>query len=122
VKETRSFEEAIIDAEKTQPPAYFRYLSTGIYVDQLISWSKYFNEEQMLVLKSEDFLERMQEIMKLVLGFLDLPDWEFSVAPSRQHIGYYEQQMDMAIRVRLQGYFEPHNQRLYEYLGVDFGW
>jgi hypothetical protein len=30
--------------------------------------------------------------------------------------------MDPATRRRLEAYFEPHNQRLYEYLGVDFGW
>jgi hypothetical protein len=33
-----------------------------------------------------------------------------------------EQRMDPAIRRRLEEYFEPHNQRLYEHLGVDFGW
>jgi hypothetical protein len=25
-------------------------------------------------------------------------------------------------REKLQAYFEPHNRRLYEYLGTDFGW
>jgi hypothetical protein len=30
--------------------------------------------------------------------------------------------MDPATRRRLEAYFEPCNQRLYEYLGVDFGW
>ena len=36
--------------------------------------------------------------------------------------GYYEREMDPATRQWLEEYFEPHNQRLYEYLGVDFGW
>ena len=76
IRETRSFEEAIIEEEKTQPHNPFGYLSRGIYVDQLVSWSKFFNEEQMLVLKSEDFFERPQETLKLVLdwnylGFVD---------------------------------------------------
>ncbi|MEJ7631717.1 MAG: hypothetical protein WKF28_04370, partial [Rubrobacteraceae bacterium] len=30
--------------------------------------------------------------------------------------------MDPAIRRQLADYFEPHNERLYEYLGRDFGW
>jgi hypothetical protein len=30
--------------------------------------------------------------------------------------------MNPATRKRLIEYFEPHNARLYEYLGVDFGW
>jgi hypothetical protein len=27
-----------------------------------------------------------------------------------------------ATRQRLESFFEPHNRRLYEHLGVDFGW
>jgi hypothetical protein len=30
--------------------------------------------------------------------------------------------MDPATRRRLENYFEPHNKRLYDFLGVDFGW
>ena len=30
--------------------------------------------------------------------------------------------MTPAVRERLQEYFEPHNRRLYELLGTDFGW
>jgi hypothetical protein len=30
--------------------------------------------------------------------------------------------MNPSTRQQLEAYFEPHNQRLYEYLGVDFGW
>jgi hypothetical protein len=125
IGETRGFEEAIIEAEKTQPHDPFGYLSRGIYVDQLVSWSKFFNEEQMLVLKSEHFFERPQETLKLVLGFLDLPDWESPFSRPPQNRGYYRRKnykMDPDIRLRLQEYFRPHNQRLYEYLGVDFGW
>jgi len=30
--------------------------------------------------------------------------------------------MDPSTRRRLEAYFEPYNKRLYECLGVDFGW
>jgi hypothetical protein len=90
-------------------------------VDQLLRWSKFFDGEQMLVLKSEDFFERTTDTLKLVQSFLDLPDWE----PKTWEIhkkGDYEQEMDPATRRRLEEFFEPHNRRLYEFLGVDFGW
>jgi len=78
----------------------------------------------MFVLKSEDFFEHPRETMKLVLDFLDLPDWEPEASELRDRInkGGYEQRMDPAIRRRLEDYFEPHNQQLYEFLGGDFGW
>jgi len=60
----------------------------------------------MLVLKSENFFERPQETLKLVLGFLDLPDWESPLSQPTQDRGYYRQKnyrqkMDPDIRRRL---------------------
>jgi hypothetical protein len=110
------------------------YLSKGIYVDQLLRWSEFFAKEQMLILKSEDFFERPANTLKTVFDFLDLPDWE-PEAPEVRHKqdqgkyknnklnkGTYKQGMDPAVRRHLEKYFEPHNRRLYDYLGVDFGW
>ena len=100
---------------------HFSYLSRGIYVDQLLRWSKFYSQEQMLVLKSEDLFERTLETLKLVLDFLGLFDWEPEAVEIRNK-GRYGQEMNPATRRRLEEYFEPHNRRLYEYLGVDFGW
>ena len=103
---------------------HFSYLYKGIYVDHLLRWSKFFSEDQMLVLKSEDFYEHTSETLKLILDFLSLPGWQpepslLQTVPKRQN-SY--PQMAPATRQRLEEYFEPHNRRLYEYLGVDFGW
>ena len=99
----------------------FSYLARGVYVDQLLRCSEFFDREQMLVLKSEDFFERPRDTFELVLNFLDLPDWEPETW-KRDRKSKYEQKMDPATRRRLEEYFEPHNKRLYDYLGTDFGW
>jgi hypothetical protein len=75
----------------------------------------------MLVLKSEDFFERTQGTLERVLNFLDLPNWE-PEASGKRNKGEYKPEMDPITRQRLEEYFEPHNQRLYEHLGVDFVW
>ena len=115
--EPRTFEEAIEQQDSS-------YMSRGIYVDQLLRWFEFFGKEQMLILKSEDFFERPVETLKVVLTFLDLPDWqpEASKLQQRRHSGTYTQKMDPSTRQRLEAYFEPYNQRLYECLDVDFGW
>jgi hypothetical protein len=76
------------------------------------------------VLKSEDFFEHPQGTLKLVLDFLGVPSWEpeASMLSDKRNAGKYERRMDSALRRRLEEFFEPHNQRLYEYLGEDFGW
>ncbi len=119
-RESLPFEEAI-EAEKRQTKVLRGYLSRSTYVDHLLRWSRFFAQDQMLVLKSEDFFERTQETLERVQGFLDVPRWE-AEAPEKRNKGEYETQMDPATRQRLEEYFEPHNARLYEYLGVDFEW
>ena len=138
--ETRSFEEAVgaeearlRDRHDIMPGFEYAadsgrrlssYLARGIYVDQLVRWSKLFDDEQLLVLKSEDFFGRREETVRRILGFLGLPEW---TEPSgevrnrgRSKSGYAP--MEPTTRRRLEEFFEPHNQRLYEYLGVDYNW
>ena len=101
------------------------YLSRGVYIDQLLRWSEFFDREQMLVLKSEDFFENPQDTLKLALEFLGLPEWEpgeEELMGGKRNEGRYEQEMDPSTRGRLEEYFEPHNKRLYDFLGTDFGW
>jgi hypothetical protein len=99
----------------------FEYLSRSVYVDHLQRWSRFFGDEQLLVLKSEDFFELPSETLKRVLNFLELPDWQPDAWKVR-NAGTYEENMDSATRHRLEEYFEPHNKRLYEFLSVDFEW
>ena len=113
-REPRTFEEAVGDETS-------EYLTRGVYVNQLLRWSEFFDREQMLVLKSEDFFERPTDILSRVLDFLDLPGWQPEEAEVRNR-GTYTENMDPATRRRLKEYFEPHNRRLYEYLGADLGW
>lgn len=117
-RETRTFEEAIeVDLEDGS----LRYLSKGIYVDNLVRWSEFFVDEQMLVIKSEDYYERPVGTVKDVLNFIGLPEWE-PPASEKSYKKYHYPKVNPATKRRLEEYFEPHNKRLYDYLGVDFGW
>lgn len=103
---------------------HFSYLARGIYVDQLKVWMDLFPREQFLILKSEDFYADPAASLAQTLEFMHLPSTGI-----KQQKHDYEQlnvtkppKMDEAMRKRLIEYFEPYNTRLYEYLGVDFGW
>lgn len=135
--ETLSFEDAIEreeerlrgDVEKVLEDEnyysfnhqHYSYLSRGVYVDQLKIWMNLFPNEQILILKSEDFFNNPPTIFKRVIEFLNLPIWE-PKEYRKYNIGWLARKMNATIRKRLIDYFEPHNQRLYEYLGVNLGW
>jgi flagellar biosynthesis GTPase FlhF len=100
------------------------YLSRSRYAEHLLRWSEFFPREQMLVLKCEDFFDNPKQTLKVVLEFLGLPEWEPepSKLENKRNAGRYEDDMDPETRRRLEEYFEPHNRRLYDFLGKDFGW
>jgi hypothetical protein len=96
------------------------YRSRGLYLDQFKRWKAYFPSERMLVLKSEDFYEDTPKVYKQVLTFLNLPETETGRHESQNRA--QNPPMDSKIRQELTDFFRPHNERLYEYLGRDFGW
>jgi hypothetical protein len=96
------------------------YLRRGIYVDQLLVWSSFFQRKQMLILKSEDLFNGTTNALEGILDFLEIPHWvpeTYSIPNKREYTS-----VSPLIRQRLDEYYKPHNQRLYEYLGVDLGW
>jgi hypothetical protein len=99
---------------------HYSYLSKGIYIDQLRNWFEHFPREQVLILKSEDFFNDPAGVFQTVLEFLKYPHWALKSYVKYNSGNYTGLQPET--RLRLQEYFKPHNQKLYEYLGFDFGW
>jgi hypothetical protein len=102
--------------------AVYSYLSRGIYVDQLRNWMQLFPREQILIIRSEDLLfEDPPTALKRLLQFLKLPSWE---PKSYRKINPSDDvpSLNPVTRQRLLDHFEPHNHRLYEFLGVNYGW
>lgn len=134
--ETLSFEQALVkEAERLSNEVermaadedyrsfnhqHYSYLSRGIYVDQLSEWVKYIQLDLMLILKSEDFYEEPENALRQVTQFLGLPDLELDEYKKYNYAIYH--QMEPETRKKLIDYFEPHNQRLSDFLGQDLGW
>lgn len=141
-RETLSFEEAIEreeerigkEREKVLKDEHYvsfdfsrySYLARGIYVDQLRTWMSFFPREQLLILKSEDFYADPVAALEQTSKFLNLPELELHERKKKYKLHNYINtpypKMDAATRKRLIEYFEPHNARLYEFLGLNFGW
>ena len=100
---------------------HFSYLSRGIYINQLEQWAKFFPKKQFLVLKSEDFFTNTSFVFKRITEFLGLPDWQPEFFRT-YNAAKNSKMLDNKTRERLTDYYRRHNQRLYEYLGTDFGW
>jgi hypothetical protein len=134
--EKASFEEAIAREEAVLPEEtarvladeryrsfahfHYSYAARGLYADQLELWARLFGRDQLLTIKSEDFYADPATVVEQVFRFLDLPAWT-SGTYRKYNLAQYAN-MEQATRERLDAFFRPHNQKLYDLLGVDFGW
>lgn len=99
----------------------FSYLQRGIYINQIYRWRKLFRQDQFLILKSEDFFNDPVANVRSVLSFLNLPkcaDFEFKI----HNEGDYANDIKLETREYLFEFFQQYNQKLYDYIGTDFGW
>jgi hypothetical protein len=98
----------------------YSYLSRGIYIEQLEVWDKYFSMDNMLVLKSEDLFSKPGDVLDQACKFLGIKKHAFSEYQIHNSLPYPDLEPDF--HRLLTEYFEPYNNRLYQFLGVDFGW
>jgi hypothetical protein len=131
-----SFEEAIADEEERlrgeeereiEDPSHhswrvyrWGYLRTSRYAEHLERWLEVFPREQFLFLKFEDVVAAPERALEQIHEHLGLPQHSNGELPTL-NAGSYEP-MAEETRARLREYFGPHNERLRELTGIDFGW
>ncbi len=100
----------------------FSYLTRGRYADQLDRWLRHFKRDQILILRAEDQYSDPDTCLRRVHRFLGRQ--ERALSSNRVHNASPpgESAVSPAVREHLAAYFRPHNMRLYQLLGVDFGW
>jgi len=115
------------------------YLSQGRYAEQLARWFGRFDRDRFLVLTTDELEADRQGVLDRVFGFLGLGPFDAGGAgaflgwndfrprpsratdPGRLNYGTYPE-MNPDTRRMLVDYFRPHNERLSQLLGRDFGW
>lgn len=96
------------------------YLARGRYAEQLERWLALFPREQFLFLKAEELDDDPQQTLETSYEFLGLLPHRPEVG--RLNVSPPHDSMPNDVRESLVDYFRPHNERLYELIGTDFGW
>lgn len=115
----------IEDGDLVYPPTgyYPDFVHRGLYYDQLQRYFAVFDRQQVLVARSDELKRNPAQLMHRITTFLGLREhaWERETFKEK-HVGTYSETMNPATRERLSQFFRPHNEKLYELLGVDYGW
>jgi hypothetical protein len=101
----------------------YSYLSRGIYIEQIERWLEFYSRDQMLILESRTLQNDTRHCLELVFNFLGIPSSNYSFPEQfPKHNAFSYPPMNPETRRELAEFFRPYNQRLYDLLGVDFGW
>ncbi len=96
------------------------YLARSRYAEQLERWLEFFPRDQLLLLKAENLFVEPDQMLAIVYDFLDLPGHVSERLPHLNRATY--DGMPDHLRDQFIEYFRPYNERLYELVGIDFGW
>jgi hypothetical protein len=96
------------------------YLSRGRYAEQLERWLEHIDRRRLLVLGAEDLFTEPAAVIGQAQDFLGLAR-ETPADLSAKNARSYAPIAD-DVRADLRQRFAPHNRRLYELVGRDFGW
>lgn len=111
-------------AYQSFPFMHHSYVTRGLYAEQLTRWFSVIDRSRFLIIQAEALFERPRAMLGEVHDFLGLPPHEPADLRPR-HVRAYrsgEHEARERVRGRLRATFAPHNERLYELLGIDYGW
>jgi hypothetical protein len=112
-------EDELYDSEIYRLRSYKR---RGIYIDQLSNYLNYFSMDQILILKSEDLFSDPLKFLSEIFGFLNVDSGSLPNDLTPKNVGNSSTKVSPLVYEELANYFAPHNERLYQFLGHDFGW
>jgi hypothetical protein len=96
------------------------YLMQGIYADYLEPWLDLYPRDQLLVIPSGKLYKDSTATLQEIAGFIGLPPWQPQTQQGHRSFAYPP--MELETRARLKAFYAPHNERLFNMLGVDYGW
>lgn len=95
----------------------------GLYYQQVQRYLHHFPREQLLIIDHRDLLTNRDTTLAAITDFLDLPAFDWSEQPlTEQNKGRYAEPIAPQTRTFLNDFYRPFNEKLYERLGVDYGW
>jgi hypothetical protein len=112
--------EMILSGDDNPEPSYIR---RGLYYEQMIRYLKYFDRDQIFVIDSRSLMRNPVSVLNSVTEFVGVSshDWRREKFPLIQARPYQED-MSAKTRTMLHDFFSPHNEKLYQLLGHNFGW
>jgi len=123
-----TFEEAIdSELEKLHSESELEepsFLRRGIYLPQIEKYINLFGRDNVLILGFKDIVAKdKSEVLNEICNFVGLPlkDWS-QVRDDKTNSRRYQEPISEKMIEKLQSFYQPHNEALFEFLGKKINW
>lgn len=94
----------------------YHFIQRGFYYDQIIRFRKTFpDKNQMLIIIAERLRSQPTEEYRKIFEFLGASN--VPIVAEEDHIGSYTDPLSKRMEAKLRKLFQPHNEKLFKYLG-----
>ena len=102
---------------------YFSYRSRGLYVDQIKEIKKFFSDDKIMIIDSNDFFNKTEKVVENVLTFLN-QEIVFDIQTEKQ-FNTWDKNQDLnedSIRKELKLFYKNPNKELFDLIDKKFDW
>ncbi|HKR05421.1 MAG TPA: sulfotransferase domain-containing protein [Bacteroidia bacterium] len=129
-----SFKECIdYEMQRMQSEEFFEeepsFIRKGIYYLQLIEYLKFFPKDQLLIFGFKELVDDRLNLLYKIEQFLSVEHFDFNsahdvinkIVVKKQDVRYAEK-LDESIKIKLAGYYDEWNKKLFELTGKPLQW
>lgn len=100
------------------------FVRRGLYAKQLERYFKYFHREQIMIIDNRQLRKETNRTLEDISAFIGLRphDWKQGERKRRVVAGEYKAPISQEAKDYLIEFYRPHNEKLYQLIGRDFGW
>jgi len=98
-------------------------LRRGFYLEQLKNILKYFKREQLLILETKELKQDLPNQLNKILNFVGIENYDWTKADTQvKHKRTYLEPMQTQTKERLEAFYKPYNEALFDFLGNSYDW
>lgn len=100
------------------------FIRKGIYVDQVRNLFNYFNSSQVLILDIKELQQNRTKTLNKVTKFLNVQDfdWDKNENSKSYNKRPYTSKIKPEIKTKLEHFYKPHNEKLFQLINKKFDW
>lgn len=99
----------------------YSYLERGKYMEQIERFLAFFQREQLYITTLDDLSSQPNTVLNEIFDFLNI-DREKITIEEKYNSFKYNSTIDPSLRKELQEYFQPYNEKLFNFLGRNYDW